>query len=167
MRLKAAFIFLAISAQQSSAEELIAGNWKGESEISALTDKSSMTWTNRATNDVSNSIGRGEAPWFVVRCQDNQTDAFFVLNNYMGSEQQQLLYRIDGGQVRKRAAAPSDDGRAIGFWGPASTGFLMQLTGVKELVVAAKPYQSVQVEGVFDIDGIEQVIAGIKKTCNW
>ena len=121
---------------------------------------------SRRTNVFASVSGKGAA--FHLRCMDNTTAAYFHL--YRGTtgviNGTSVTYRIDDA-VLKRRFTSSDDGRAHGLWsGSKSIPFLKQLMGKSELAMRLPTYGGHQ-DALFDLAGIDDVIAEIRSECGW
>lgn len=159
----AALIVLLTLPETADAE----GNWQHHVEKSAITDKSSSYWWVDAQHTVPNSIGLQSYPALGVACVENETRLIINLQDYMGSDPQTVEYRIDSGKVHSEFAYPSRDGRVIGFWGEPAIPVLRRMAGAKKVAVGAEPWNQGRKEAVFNVSGIDQVIADIRKTCGW
>jgi type VI secretion system VasI family protein len=143
------------------------GQWLNRTDKSALTDKTSVYWQLEAENEVPNSIGRPEKPRMQVMCIENETRLVFDLNDYMGSDDLTMAYRIDSGAVKKKTAGVSVKGNVFGFWNGTGVGLLKELQGKSKLVISAPPYSSGPKEGIFDLTGVDLMLANVRKTCGW
>lgn len=143
------------------------GEWLNRTDKSALTDKTSVYWLLEAENEVLNSIGRPEKPKMQVMCIENETRLIFDLNDYMGSDDITIAYRIDSGAVKKKTAGVSVTGGVFGFWNGTGVGLLKELQGKSKLVISAAPYSHGPKEGVFNLAGADVMLADVRKTCGW
>lgn len=151
----------------SSAAFADQGKWKNQTEKSALTDRTSVYWVIEAENKVADSIGNPRAPVFYTMCLENETRAVFAVNSYMGNDGIDMAYRIDDGQVQRTRVDVSTDGRLFGFWNGTGVKFLKDLRDKKKLVISATPYNEGPSEGVFMIEGVNDMLADVGKTCGW
>ncbi|WP_373504915.1 type VI secretion system-associated protein TagO [Aestuariivirga sp.] len=158
-----------LSRSQTTVEQTSSppGKWRVERDVSALTDANNVYWILQSENMVRNAIRQEERALLMVMCHQNETRFIFDLQNYMGSSGIKMAYRIDKGQVRRETVNVSEGGRTFGYWNGTGIPFLKQLASSSNLVIAAKPYSEGDVEAIFALDGIDQVISDVRKTCKW
>ena len=78
---------------------------RGESMIDG---KKSVIYAKFSQNTIANSIGRQETALFILRCQNNKTDAFIVWPGYLGhSDSVEVIYKVDNLQPVKEGWNPS------------------------------------------------------------
>lgn len=141
--------------------------WSRSEKTSALDDSRSVYWDLQADTAVPNSIGWPEKPTLHIICMKKETRVIFDFNDYMGSDDLALVYRVDKAKAKRRTVGVSEGGKVIGFWNGTGIPFLKEIEGGTQLVVGAKPYNEPQRETAFTITGISSAIKEVRAACGW
>lgn len=101
----------------------------------------------------------------MLRCQRNKTDAFVSWDEYLGSNNMKVAYRIDKEKAKNSWWNASSNGK--GSFIPKPISFIKSLEGKDSIYIEAENYRGGRVSATFDISGIEEVIEPLRKACNW
>ncbi|PWD85832.1 type VI secretion system-associated protein TagO [Ignatzschineria cameli] len=101
----------------------------------------------------------------MLRCQRDKTDAFVSWDEYLGSNNMKVAYRIDKEEAKNSWWNASSNGQASFIPKPIS--FIKSLEGKETIYIEAEKYRGGRVSATFDISGIKEVIEPLRKACNW
>lgn len=101
----------------------------------------------------------------MLRCQRNKTDAFISWNEYIGSDNMRVAYRIDKEGAKNVWWNASSNGQASFI--PKSISFIKSLEGKESIYVEAEKYRGGRVAATFNISGIEEAIKPLREACSW
>lgn len=133
------------------------GQWMIKKESNKLTDKTDVYAMLRP------SSGSGT---LFLRCENNKTEAFLSVNEYLGSSYgTTVTTRIDGGKPIKSSWVMGEGGDSA--FSPKSLSFIKSINGKKELIIGYSPYGKSQVIAEFDLNGINDVASEVSAACGW
>jgi len=123
-------------------------------------------------NPIAGRFGNAGNGLLLLRCMENTTAVVFRFNDqFMASIQSYgvIEYRIDKSPIVWRLyTQESTDNMALGLWrGRAAIPFIKSLLGHETLLVRATPFNESPVTLTYDISGIDNAIAPLRKTCRW
>ena len=151
-------------SEQKGGEQLT--HWRVSRSESKMDGTKTATYSTDSLDNLSNSIGRPEKATLVLRCKDNETDAYVSWPTILGSSSIAVLYKIDDGKVIKETWAPSSGMSAAAF-SKKPIDLIKKLTDGKVLIVKITPYGKTAEEAEFNVEGALDAMNEISKACNW
>lgn len=149
------------------------GEWEMRTETSRLIDRVDVYLTVESGEAVPIDYGEPQRARFQISCRDNVTTAtFWIGGNYLSDYgvYGQLLYRVDDHTSQAIRAKTTADSEYIGLLsGAAAIPFVKALFGGQRLLVSARPVNQsdTPVEMEFNITGLEEAVAPLRRSCNW
>ncbi len=116
-------------------------------------------------NTFSNAIGRDERSTLIIRCVNNQTDAFFT-TPYVSSDGQTIKYKVDSNPTKSMWVNAASDGGALFISRPID--FIKKnMIGNRALIFSFTPYGKTATEIDFDIKAMDEAIKPLRQQCKW
>lgn len=147
------------------------GKWNVRTDTSAMTDQKSVYLRLESDDSIRGKYGKPGPATLLLRCRENTTSAFFILNDLFLSDIQgygNIEYRLDSLKMEKIRTETSTDNKALGLWsGSRAIPFIKKMLNHEKMVIRATPYNDSAVIATFDIRGIDQAISELRETCNW
>lgn len=148
------------------------GRWQTHAEKSALTDRTTVVLSLASNESPNCGWNRGAKITLVLRCHENRTAAYFDTGCHMASSDYnsygRIEYRIDDEKARTANGDASTDNRSLGLWtGDQSIPFIKSLLGKKKLTARMTPYGENPFTVSFDISGVDDVVAPLRRACGW
>lgn len=145
--------------------------WRSGSEKSKLDDSTNVWLTLESNDNVSGRFVASAPAELTIRCMENKTAVYFQFADHFLADIQgygTITYRIDQKPARKQEFSESTDNQALGLWsGGASIPFAKSLFGGETMFVRAVPYNESPVDVEFNIKGLAEEIAPLRKACGW
>lgn len=132
-------------------------------EIDPLTDETKYTLVMSSSNEISNSIGRGERDALIIRCKGSSTEAYINTTPFVSSDGQTVKLRWNGGEITSQWWGPASGGGALFSKAPAS--LLNQMAREDKLVISYKPYSQPAVSAVFDLAEAQSDLEKMQAVC--
>ena len=132
-------------------------------EIDPLTDETKYTLVIRSSNEIANSIGRGERDALIIRCKGNSTDAYINTTPFVSSDGQTVKLRWNGGGITSQWWGPASGGGALFSGAPVS--LLNQMAGADKLVISYQPYSKPAVSAVFEFKEAQSDLKKMQEIC--
>jgi type VI secretion system protein VasI len=147
------------------------GKWSIETQKSDFKDTQDVYVSMRTEGDLPcGMIDQGPAT-LLLRCMENSTAAMLITSCHMASGFSgygKVEYRVDDKPSRTRDFDASTDNSALGLWkGGESIPFIKELFGGKKLLMRFTPFSESPVTAEFEITGVENAVAGLRKECSW
>lgn len=150
-----------------SETDPLGDQWQLQTESSALDDRTDVWLSVDSSNTQPNQVNRPERARLYARCMNNSTNLFIVFNDYT-SDNQNVRYRIDEGEVASAWMQTMNGGDGIGIWsGGTAIPFIRRLFDGENLVVSYRSYTNNSLEFVFDISGLRERIPVLAQNCGW
>ena len=102
---------------------------------------------------------------FVIRCEAKRTYAFIVWSEFVGTTPQ-VEYRTDKLPPKEQYWKSGTDGGSS-FFPSRTVEFLKKMEGSTLLTAKVTPIGKAPITAEFDITGIEEALAPIRKACRW
>jgi type VI secretion system protein VasI len=147
------------------------GKWQVSQTKSAFDDSTTVVLILDSENVVKGQFGAPGPARMFLRCKENTTSAYLVLNDLFLSDIQgfgTVDYRLDDQKASSIKMDVSTDNKALGVWsGVQAIPFIEGLIGVEKLVLRATPYNDSPIEASFDLSGLADAIIPLRSTCKW
>lgn len=149
------------------------GDWKTVTRLSKIDDTQNVFVSLESTNDVSSKYRSGDAgpALLTLRCVENTTSLHIRMNNHFLADSGGfgvVTYRIERDDAKKKTFKESTDNSVLGLWnGGQSIPFIKALFGRSELLMQVTPFSESPEIAEFNITGIEDAVAPIRKSCGW
>jgi type VI secretion system VasI family protein len=145
-----------------------AHKWKFREETSPVDDTKNVWLMVEANETIPNRYGRQERPSLWARCKENTTSLFVNWEVYLGLDETDVLYRVDGQPAREDRWVISTSNDSTGRWeGATSIPFIKQLITAKQLFMRVTPHGESPVTVIFPVAGLDQVIQPLRTACHW
>lgn len=117
------------------------------------------------------SFGEASPLQLTLRCMENTTAITVGGNCHLASGFQgygKVTYRIGDHEAQSKNFQASTDNQVLGLWsGSAAIPMIKEMLGEEKMLVRFTPFSMSPVEVEFDITGIDEAVADIRKSCNW
>lgn len=141
------------------------GEWKVTT-TSPIDGSTSVFLSINSNDPILDRDGRSQHPSMVIRCAENSTDLYITWNAFIGSNEAQLLTRIDSEKAVKKYWSISTDNKTTLH--PSGTiNFINSLLGKEALLVQVTPYGASPINTVFNISGLDEAIKPLREACKW
>ncbi len=138
--------------------------WVIREEISPVDDSKNIYISINSEEKVSNRFG-SELATLMLRCKENETDAFISIDSYIGHNSTEVTYRLDKAPAVVSNWYVSDTGKAV--FSTSGTSFIKKLFGHDKLFVRITPYGDIPAEMVFRLSNLENQIDPLASACHW
>lgn len=132
-------------------------------EVDPLTDETNYTFVIHSSNEIANSIGRGERDALIIRCKGNSTDAYISTTPFVSSDGQSVKLRWNGGDITSQWWGPASGGSALFSGAPVS--LLNQMAEAEKLVISYQPYSKAAVSAVFEFEHARSDLKRMQEVC--
>ena len=117
------------------------------------------------------SFGEPSRIHMTLRCKENTTALMIGGNCHLASGFQgygKVTYRLGDKKAKSKNFEVSTDNEALGLWdGGSAIPMIKEMLGQEKMIVRFTPFSMSPVEVEFDISGIDNAVADIRKSCNW
>lgn len=137
--------------------------WINSEEESKIVDSANVTLILSANEKIYRDYGMPVRPTIIIRCKDNKTDAYIVIGNMLDSNKSTI--RLDSDKVFSMTMSKSMGGKALFFRKPIS--IINKMLGYNKLSFQFTPYNSVPQVITFNIEGLNEEVEPLRKSCNW
>lgn len=147
------------------------GKWYVTEDTSQLDDSATVVLSLESNDTIAGQFGEAGPARIYLRCMENTTSVFLVLNDMFLSDIQgfgTVDFRIDAKAVDKVRMQSSTDNKALGLWsGGSAIPFAKKLMDGEKVVFRATPYSESPVEFSFDLAGLPVALAPLRNACKW
>lgn len=161
--------FVADSAADTPVQDK--GKWQVSEDKSQLDDSATVILTINSEGTIAGQFGPAGPAELIIRCKENATSAFMVLNDLFLADVQgfgTVDFRIDAKKADKARMEASTDNKALGLWsGGSAIPFAKKLMAGDKVVFRATPFNESPVEFEFDLRGLTAAIDPLRKACKW
>ncbi|MFN0113872.1 MAG: type VI secretion system-associated protein TagO [Paracoccaceae bacterium] len=148
-----------------------AGKWAVETKKSEFKDTNDVFLTVRMEDVLECGMFDRSPATLLLRCMENSTAVMLATSCHMASGFSgygRVEYRVDDKPSRTKNFEASTDNSALGLWnGGSAIPFIKELFGGKRLLMRFTPFNESPVTAEFDISGLEEAIASLRKECSW
>lgn len=143
------------------------GKWVVSRDRNPIDDTETVTLTLVADEGQSRFA---ESIFFVARCKSNQTEAYIVWNDYIGSDfdgrGQPVTIRVGSEPADNQRWSVSTDGQAT--FAPEWAGTLLKrMVQSEQFVAQTTPYNESPRTAVFDTSGLRNALVPLMEVCDW
>lgn len=148
------------------------GNWIVSTDKSEFKDTTDVIVALRSENTLScKNYGAAEKASLILRCSENTTAMYLATDCHLASGHGgygQVEYRFGEKPAHKREFNASTDNKALGLWsGRKSISMIKAMLGSERAIFRFTPYGNSPVTAKFNITGIDDAIAPLRKECGW
>lgn len=108
----------------------------------------------------------GDDITLVLRCSSNGAEVYIIWDDFLGSDDAYVTYRIDSQTARANNWSLSTDNDTT-FYPNDDQSFILDLSTAQKLVAQVTPYNESPVTAVFDLSGITEAIQPIRQGCGF
>lgn len=152
-------------------EAVDTGKWLLLQDISQLDDTKTVSLHLASDNTISGQFGSPGTASIYLRCLENTTSVFLIMNDMFLSDIQgfgTVDFRIDDKKADKLRMLSSTDNKALGLWsGGSAIPFAKRLIAGSKVVFRVTPFNQSPVEVTFDLKGLDEAIKPLQQACNW
>jgi len=148
-------------------KSLTPGKWVVRTEVSPLDDSTNAVATLEGDAEIRGWL-QSAKPLLIVRCKENQTEAYVVTGmnaNVESGDLTTVTLRFDKGQAFSVGMNKSTDGEALFFTSPVS--MIKQMLGHERLLFQFTPFNASPTMTTFALSGISEAIAPVREHCSW
>ena len=118
-------------------------------------------------NSTSGETQLGKPIQLIIRCENSQTDFFINWGQFLGSSGPvTVTSRLGTAGARGLQWNLSTDNEAT-FYPSDPVAYVKTLFGQTMYAAQTLPYNASQVTAVWDITGVQNAVAGVRKACGW
>lgn len=145
----------------------VGGKWDVTNDTSSFDGSATVILSLRAESNVEGAF-ESYRPFLVLRCEEQQVDAFVDLGMTPDIETGNLdgatvRIRIDEGEARELNTARSTDDKAVFFENAA--GLIDELAAGERLLFGFTPFRAAPAETTFDLRGLSDVLPQLQEAC--
>lgn len=142
--------------------------WTVSRSSSPVDDSSTVVLRQRADEEVRARYGQTYRPSLLIRCMENSTGLYINYGFFLTTGSMTVTTRVDKEDARKARWNVSTDYEAVGLWrGGQAIPFIKSLLGKDRLFVRVQPHGESYVDVTFSLDGLDDRIHSVAKTCRW
>jgi hypothetical protein len=139
------------------------GKWEVSIDRNPLDDSATVVASLTADSGTS---GFGDPVTLLLRCNSSQTDAYIFWDDYLGSDDPSVTYRMGESPSLTSRWSLSTNSQATFFPG-SDKDFIRELMTVERFVAQTTPYNESPVTAIFDVGGVEGATAELRNACGW
>lgn len=147
------------------------GNWRVSEDKSAFDDSRTVVLSLSSDQPIAGRFGAANPAEIYLRCQENSTSLYLVLNDQFLSDIQgfgSVDYRIDEQKASVARMTASTDNQALGLWdGGKSIPLIKKLLTGNSVVFRATPFNESPIEFSFTLAGLKNAVRPLKEACVW
>lgn len=141
--------------------------WTTKINISKFDDSAGINAYLPANEEIV-TRNRSVTPVLVIRCNEAATAFYIDWRVYISTQSTMVEYRIDKAKLEQKIWFISSDHQATGQWnGGSAIPLITELSSAKSLLVRITPYGEAPVSTSFDLSGVREVVANVRKACAW
>ncbi|WP_413616441.1 type VI secretion protein [Halomonas cupida] len=149
--------------------------WSVTEKTSPVDDSKSVWLTTHSNETVPHRYrSGGAAPAMLqIRCMENTTALYIEFNGqHMASSPYQnwgdVVVRVDANDARTISMDASTDNSLLGlFRGGQSIPLIRSMMGAERFLVRATPFNGSPITVTFNVSGLDEKIAPLRKACHW
>jgi len=139
--------------------------WTAKINVSKFDDTPGINAYLPANEEVA-TRNRSTTPVLVMRCNEGVAALYIDWRIYIGTQSTTVQYRIDKAMQEQKTWFISSDHQATGQWNSSSsTPLITELASAQSLLVRITPYGEAPVSTSFDLAGVREVAANVRKAC--
>jgi type VI secretion system protein VasI len=154
------------AAEADAGEKIFIGLWRVSDSKSANDDRPQISLMLDSENTVEAGFGNRQVrPSLTIRCRENKTEVFIDWDQFLGSDEAYIRYRIGSTAAQEELWGVSPDNEAAFADRPLP--FIRDLLTADSLLVETLPHLRNIARAQFDVRGLSNVIEHVQKACNW
>ena len=103
-----------------------------------------------------------------VECQKGRTIAYVSNRSPLGIEETTIEFRTDNESPVRMELELSPDYRSVGWWtSETAITFLKTLITKRSFTIRLAPFRDKVIEPTFDLTGLKEAIAPVRRACRW
>lgn len=148
------------------------GAWSVREEKSDFKDTTDVNLRLQSDAPITCSSYKQPAPaTLILRCMENTTTLYIATQCHLASGHGgygRVEYRVDTRKAKTRSFDASTDNAALGLWnGGRSIPMIKELIGAEKLLTRFTPYGESPVTASFNLNGLDEAIKPLRKSCHW
>lgn len=144
------------------------GEWYSWTDTNKFTDRMDAYTSVEAKAEVRINSYKTTRPRLYIRCTDNTTALLINFGGFLTSDETYLRYRIGDQKPDGDFWDVSTNFESAGLWsGGEAIPFIKSLFGEDRLLVEVTPHGESPVSAEFNISGVEDAVADIRRYCGW
>jgi type VI secretion system protein VasI len=144
--------------------------WLVKEETSKVDDSSNVFLYLDSSTPYQDRFGNAKNVTLTIACRERETNLWLSFDEFMSDNQGggEVTYRIDKTPAKNKQFEASSNNHALGLWyGANAVGFAKKLFGANNLLIRATPFSESTIQVEFQIAGLEEAVAPLRKACNW
>ncbi|PHM31284.1 type VI secretion system-associated protein TagO [Xenorhabdus innexi] len=106
------------------------------------------------------------SPRLIIRCQNKKTEIYINWGAYLGIDETEVTTRINQEKAAKKWWIISTDNKSA-FYPDGKIAFIKSLFGKNKLFAQVTPYGENTINTTFNVTGLSDEIAPVRKSCGW
>ena len=158
------------NVDKPAVETVTKGKWEVQTETSKIDDSTNAYMSVESENEFPGRFSGAKRAMLMIACREKSTHVYFTFGDHFMADSGgygDTTIRIDKQKASTMTLRESTDNGALGLWSGAGVPFLKKLFGRSALLVRATPYNESAITVDFNIAGIENAIAPVRKNCGW
>lgn len=139
-------------------------SWAVDESKSPVDDSATVVLSLAASKAPAGSFGKGSAS-LIIRCREHRTSLYVALDEYLGSDDTTVIYRINDEPSRTASWSLSTDGKAA--FAPAPVAFAKQLSQSSTFFVRISDFRGSTYEAEFKTAGLNTLLPKVATACKW
>jgi type VI secretion system protein VasI len=137
-------------------------NWKVETKVDPMND-SLVNFVSIQALEGANR--RGDLPSLIFRCKDKLQDIYVSWGVFISTESTTVTTRIRTEEAFAAKWSVSTDHTATFY--PYSVEMIRNLRPGGRLVLQVTPHSDSPITAIFNVDGLDETLKGVKNDCGW
>jgi hypothetical protein len=138
--------------------------WDVSESRSPIDDSPTVSLGLDASKPARGSFGSSSTR-LIIRCREHDTDLYVAVDDYLGSDNSSVIYRIDNGASRTASWSLSTDGKAV--FAPAPIAFARQLAQAKTFFIRISDFRGSTYDVEFNLSGLGALLPKVSTACKW
>ncbi|WP_340619403.1 type VI secretion system-associated protein TagO [Xenorhabdus siamensis] len=141
--------------------------WNISQEKSEIDDSQTIILRVEAERSIYTDLLGRYTPVLGIVCQNNKTELYINWNAYLGIDSTKVITRVDKEKKNNKWWNISTNNKASFYPTDGKIAFIKSLLGKNKLFVQVTPYGENTINTAFNITGLSDEIAPLRKTCGW
>lgn len=139
--------------------------WAVDESKSPVDDSPSVILSISTSKPTRSRFGSPSDSQLIVRCREHKTELYIALDDFLGSQSSQVIYRIDDQPSRTGTWSHSTDGKAV--FAPGAIPLSRELATAKTLFARISDFRGTSYDVEFEVEGLSALLPKVAAACKW
>jgi len=139
--------------------------WEVDESKSPVDDSPSVILSIATSKPTRSRFGSPTDSQLIVRCREHKTEVYIALDDFLGSESSQVIYRLDNQPSRTGTWSHSTDGKAV--FAPNAISLSRELATARTLFARISDFQGTSYDIEFKVEGLGTLLPKVATACKW